>query len=350
MAEDLSPLEKYLNKKKNSINVSSRNQNQNNIFDLPTPSLEKFQSKKYSVDASSLVKQPKQFLTFDVFKSNSKLTQESTMYCTNQSFFQNPYLMNQTFTAGTQNGFHINITNQNDQLLGSGDKSRFIGNSNHQLQIANITIPTKKNQAVKNATNDTNSFHAYNDEQLNGNLPFYSNTINPLRLGRTTSRSPQIDITEKLKVNMGFVSFKKAKNLSPVKFQYKQTDKHESLNANHKYFKQNPQLSEFMKVIRIDEKKEDGDTNNPENQSKKSKNQNGGGFMNKRIKNVKEKSLLKTDKKALGIYDRFDGGGGYQSKTGGSEAPPAGSYFKYKTPLRSAQGGQKLVFLRDSNI
>jgi hypothetical protein len=39
---------------------------------------------------------------------------------------------------------------------------------------------------------------------------------------------------------MGYVAFKKAKNVSPIKFQYKVIEKQENPNVNNKFFKQNP--------------------------------------------------------------------------------------------------------------
>jgi hypothetical protein len=32
-------------------------------------------------------------------------------------------------------------------------------------------------------------------------------------------------VTDKLKINMGFISFKKAKSIKPIDFQFKNTDK-----------------------------------------------------------------------------------------------------------------------------
>lgn len=60
---------------------------------------------------------------------------------------------------------------------------------------------------------------------------------------------------DKLKVNMGFLAFKKAKMLQPMKFQYKEAEKQDvevtgqgNVVKYSKFFKQNPELIEFMKT------------------------------------------------------------------------------------------------------
>ncbi len=54
---------------------------------------------------------------------------------------------------------------------------------------------------------------------------------------------------------MGFLAFQKAKKIAPMKFEYRKSEKQQELSNNSamtlkysKYFKQNPDLVEFMKV------------------------------------------------------------------------------------------------------
>lgn len=69
--------------------------------------------------------------------------------------------------------------------------------------------------------------------------------------------NPSIDMKMKLKLNMGFLSFKSSKKTYPVKLVHKKMDIKNNENAMRKlllkkpFFQDNPQLVEFAKKIRI---------------------------------------------------------------------------------------------------
>ncbi len=61
---------------------------------------------------------------------------------------------------------------------------------------------------------------------------------------------------------MGFLAFQKAKKIAPMKFEYRKSEKQQELSNNSamtlkysKFFKQNPDLIEFMKVTNKNEEK-----------------------------------------------------------------------------------------------
>ena len=69
-------------------------------------------------------------------------------------------------------------------------------------------------------------------------------------------------VKQKLKLNMGFLAFQKAKKIAPMKFEYRKNEKQQELSNNSamslkysKFFKQNPDLIEFMKVTNKNDEK-----------------------------------------------------------------------------------------------
>ncbi|CDW77280.1 UNKNOWN [Stylonychia lemnae] len=307
-----------------NLSVNSRNINCN-YNDPKSPELKKFRSKKSSIEANqSTQSKSKQYLTFDSFRTQTRLKMQRNVFFNQDSstmfgtqMFDSPYL-NSTFAKDQTPAKIQNILTMNGSVL-QGD-SPYLDKLNQSLHS---------------------------------------------QLARSFSKQEKNDnkMAEKLKINMGFLSFKKAKRLSPQKFQFKQSEKHEFQNANQKFFKQNPQLLEFMKTYQAkpDDKKDkdekgnkfgneyDDQTNqNSPSRKKKLEEDSNVLFMNKRMKNVKEKSLLTVDKRALGIYDRFNDSIYAQQNT--SKSPPTGQYFKYNTPVRVAQNSKQLVFMKDSQF
>lgn len=103
---------------------------------------------------------------------------------------------------------------------------------------------------------------------------------------------------DKLKVNMGFLAFKKAKILQPMKFQYKEAEKQDvqvtggNVVKYSKFFKQNPELIEFMKTNGKgddDEEKEAVPKKpaKPKDEAKKPKRQKSLLVSDKRLKGSK---------------------------------------------------------------
>ena len=102
-------------------------------------------------------------------------------------------------------------------------------------------------------------------------------------------------VKDKLKVNMGFLAFKKAKLIQPMKFQYREAEKQEiqsTVEGNIKYskfFKQNPELIEFMKITTKGEEDEEKEAVPVAKKVEKSDS-----------KKKKQKSLLVSDKRLKG--------------------------------------------------
>lgn len=73
---------------------------------------------------------------------------------------------------------------------------------------------------------------------------------------------------DKLKVNMGFLAFETAKKLQPMKFNYRDNGADDDGDGGggggsnmkySKFFKQNPDLIEFMRVKKKDDEKGEDD-------------------------------------------------------------------------------------------
>ncbi|TNV77824.1 hypothetical protein FGO68_gene14691 [Halteria grandinella] len=157
----------------------------------------------------------------------------------------------------------------------------------------------------------------------------------------------RLELKDKLKVNMGFLAFQTAKQLQPMKFHYRE-DEGDANDLNQqaqnlkfsKFFKQNPDLIEFMKVTSAQRKEEVEDADKTVTAHKDGKKK-------------KKVSLLKSDKRAKGIYDRF-----YnplcpfqREQRTVSATPGAGTYFRFPAPVRvSGIGGIKLIYPKDSLI
>ena len=161
---------------------------------------------------------------------------------------------------------------------------------------------------------------------------------------------------DKLKVNMGFLAFKKAKVLQPMKFQYKEAEKQDVQvsggNVKYsKFFKQNPDLIEFMKVGGKgddDEEKESAPKKpvKPKVEAKKKR----------------QKSLLVSDKRLKGskplysiflVYDRFYDPTCPKQRDlrTRSATPGVGTYFLSCAPVRvQGIGGVKLIYPKVSLI
>jgi len=61
-------------------------------------------------------------------------------------------------------------------------------------------------------------------------------------------------VSEKLKMNVGYLSFKRSKGASPIKFAHKNTEDSTKESEVNKYFKQNPHLAEFKRTGKGEEK------------------------------------------------------------------------------------------------
>lgn len=162
---------------------------------------------------------------------------------------------------------------------------------------------------------------------------------------------------DKLKVNMGFLAFKKAKVLQPMKFQYREAEKQDVqvTGGNVKYskfFKQNPELIEFMKVGGRGDDDEEKEAAPKKPVKAKAE-----------AKKKRQKSLLVSDKRLKGskvslslmllVYDRFYDPTCPKQRDlrTRSATPGAGTYFLSCAPVRvQGIGGVKLIYPKVSLV